>query len=623
MTYFGGKDCARFSLNQKICRRLGSSIPLLVLFILVLPGNSLAQQAALTDDAYTASASPNTNNGASTSLSVGAGSKIANSYLKFKLTSSLPPGTTADNIAKANLKLFVTSTSGTGSFNVYRVNSAWTESTIKYGSSPSLGILEVSAVPATTANAFIVVDLTELVKDWLKGPLNGGIANNGIALMTSVSGNLITFDSKESTTTSHEPRLEISLLNPGPQGPAGPTGPQGPPGPAGINWEGSFDPSASYQAGDAVSYLGSSWVAKIAVAAPPPGSFNPPPSEGSTWTTLAQSGSSLSTVPDGSVSSPSITFTSETGTGMYHPSGNRIDFVTGGLSRAYFSKRDPDDGLITTDYTPNAGILGIKGENPNDLLAFTFFKYGANIVFRNNSNELEFHGWDGSRYQPVLTLVAGPYTNQIQVRNRTDTNSLQLMFNDFGGPSIETESASTPITIKPSANLTLAPGSNLTEVVNGTNPQMFHLYNSFTDGGNFERAHLGWIGNTLYLGTYRWGSGSARDLILVTGNNPRWKVTSAGDFLPSLDSSYDIGQDGARVRNIVAAGNISTLGNISTTSAITGRSVGVSIGGTTVTWTNGTGAPSGSCSTGSMYTRTDGGPGTTLYVCEAGAWSPK
>src|SRR5262249_11010299 len=108
MTYFGGKDCARFSLNKKICRRLSSWIPLLVLFILVLSVRSFAQQAALTDDAYTASATPSTNNGASTSLSVGAGSKITNSYLKFKLTSALPPGTTADNIAKANLKLFVT-----------------------------------------------------------------------------------------------------------------------------------------------------------------------------------------------------------------------------------------------------------------------------------------------------------------------------------------------------------------------------------------------------------------------------------------------------------------------------------------------------------------------------------
>lgn len=37
----------------------------------------------------------------------------------------------------------------------------------------------------------------------------------------------------------------------------------------------------------------------------------------------------------------------------------------------------------------------------------------------------------------------------------------------------------------------------------------------------------------------------------------------------------------------------------------------------------GAGAPNGSCATGSTYRRTDGGPGSTFYVCEAGAWAAK
>ncbi len=40
-------------------------------------------------------------------------------------------------------------------------------------------------------------------------------------------------------------------------------------------------------------------------------------------------------------------------------------------------------------------------------------------------------------------------------------------------------------------------------------------------------------------------------------------------------------------------------------------------------WTNGTGVPAGSCMTGSTYMRTEGGTGTTLYVCEASAWHAK
>lgn len=40
-------------------------------------------------------------------------------------------------------------------------------------------------------------------------------------------------------------------------------------------------------------------------------------------------------------------------------------------------------------------------------------------------------------------------------------------------------------------------------------------------------------------------------------------------------------------------------------------------------WTTGSGAPAGSCVTGSLYTRTDGTAGATLYVCEATTWAAK
>ncbi len=39
--------------------------------------------------------------------------------------------------------------------------------------------------------------------------------------------------------------------------------------------------------------------------------------------------------------------------------------------------------------------------------------------------------------------------------------------------------------------------------------------------------------------------------------------------------------------------------------------------------TSGAGAPAGACTTGNLYTNTTGGAGTTLYVCEAGAWAAK
>ncbi|MGH9755647.1 MAG: glycosyl hydrolase family 28-related protein [Blastocatellia bacterium] len=41
------------------------------------------------------------------------------------------------------------------------------------------------------------------------------------------------------------------------------------------------------------------------------------------------------------------------------------------------------------------------------------------------------------------------------------------------------------------------------------------------------------------------------------------------------------------------------------------------------TWMSGPGAPTGACVTGSLYTRTDGRAGSTLYVCEQSTWVAK
>jgi hypothetical protein len=45
--------------------------------------------------------------------------------------------------------------------------------------------------------------------------------------------------------------------------------------------------------------------------------------------------------------------------------------------------------------------------------------------------------------------------------------------------------------------------------------------------------------------------------------------------------------------------------------------------GNQLIWTVGYGAPKGTCITGSLYTRSDGNPHSTLYVCEASTWVAK
>lgn len=245
----------------------------LLLFVvtMILATNSYAADGALKDDAYTQSNTPNQNFAANANLRVAAGT---NSYLRFDLT-TLPAGTTGSDVAKVTLKVWVNTVTTPGSFDVRRVTSGtWGETTITHTSAQTLNsVVEVSAIPVTSQNDsnFLTVDLTGLVKDWL----NGALTNSGIILTANAANTNIRFDSKENGQTSHEPRLEITLK-----------------GPKGLNWKGAWSATANYVSNDAVSYNGSSWIAKQA-------NTNVTPIEGADWTIVAQKGDIGATGPTG------------------------------------------------------------------------------------------------------------------------------------------------------------------------------------------------------------------------------------------------------------------------------------------------------------------------------------
>lgn len=85
-----------------------------------------------------------------------------------------------------------------------------------------------------------------------------------------------------------------------------------------------------------------------------------------------------------------------------------------------------------------------------------------------------------------------------------------------------------------------------------------------------------------------------------TGGSAFWRMYS-GVMRPTADVSYDIGNVSFRVRDAFI------------------QRIRPGAGG--AIWTSGTGSPEGvaTASVGSLYTRTDGGAGTTLYVKESGA----
>jgi len=168
--------------------------------------------ATLMGDSYTVSTLLTGNKGKAAILQVSGPPDTATTdtaYLQFDL-STLPAAVTAADISKATLTVFLNAVTASGSFDVQDVASPWTESTITAAIAPSLGAIEQSAVPVATTdkNQYKVIDVTNVVKAWRAGTL----PNFGLALVANaVDGLNAKFDSKESTSHSQVPRLEITL----------------------------------------------------------------------------------------------------------------------------------------------------------------------------------------------------------------------------------------------------------------------------------------------------------------------------------------------------------------------------------------------------------------------------
>jgi hypothetical protein len=224
-------------LASRALASLGGSVVTAALLVGGLGRPASAAPARLTDDAYTSASARTQNFGETPSLVVqGPGASAAQTYLRFDLT-VLPAGTRGSDVARAVLRLWVSKVTRGGLLDVHSVKGGWSEGAITAANAPGRGRDEVLGVPVSPRDrgSFIVVDLTEVVQEWLDRTLE----NNGVVLSANRAGIGVEFDSKENTGTAHEPQLEVTLKGsgaqgpPGPPGPPGPTGPPGPAGPAG------------------------------------------------------------------------------------------------------------------------------------------------------------------------------------------------------------------------------------------------------------------------------------------------------------------------------------------------------------------------------------------------------
>lgn len=191
--------------------------------VLALPGLLLAQ-SALTDDAQTSGThrDEDKNFGARANLTV---SSLNNAYIKFKLSSTLPPGTRGADVARATVKLYIGDIARAGKIDIYQVNGGWSESAITFDNSPARGSLlaTTTQIEEDKKDDFLVIDVTPAVQQWLGDDGQGthGAPNHGLVLVahpidaTTPAVANITFDSKENPQTSHEPQLLIAMNKPG------------------------------------------------------------------------------------------------------------------------------------------------------------------------------------------------------------------------------------------------------------------------------------------------------------------------------------------------------------------------------------------------------------------------
>ena len=256
-----------------------------------------ALDVTLSGDASVNSAHASTNYGALSNLYVGNGNTT---FLQFDLA-TLPVGTTSAQVSHATLTVFVNRLNTAGAVTVSPVTAGWGEYSVTAAGAPATGG-SIANVNITQAGQFISVDVTTQVKAWLNTPAS----NNGLALASSAANAL--FDSKENDETGHAARLDVTLVNQGPQGvqgvpgvagatgttgPIGPIGPIGPTGSAGatgpqgppVSFQGPWSNATTYEWGDTVSFNGSSYISVVNANA----GFQPDISNVK-WALLAQAG---------------------------------------------------------------------------------------------------------------------------------------------------------------------------------------------------------------------------------------------------------------------------------------------------------------------------------------------
>ena len=348
----------------------------------------------------------------------------------------------------------------------------------------------------------------------------------------------------------------------GATGPPGTQGANGAPGPT-IAWRGNWSAALPYDYPEGVSSNGSSYLATAPVSA----GTQPPAAP---WQLLAQKGDTgaqgaigaqgptgtVAAAGAGTAAAPSISFAADTNTGFWNPAPDTIGLATGGLSVSLVAEA-------------------------NNVLAQ-----------RNGTNAQRFHLYatytDASNYERLISYNAGQFYIMTDQAGTGQPRNLQLGTVGAAYVALMTQNAdrwylhpggefrpathnaydigltgARPRNIYVAGFIDtplLTPTGNVIEQRNGTNAQHLLIYNTYTDGSNYERARLEWLSNSLILGTQQSGTGVARSMVISPtstlyfrpNNVAAWFINTATVLGPETDNASDLGWSGGRVRSLYA-----------------------------------------------------------------------
>ncbi len=235
------------------------------------------------------------------------------------------------------------------------------------------------------------------------------------------------------------------------------------------------------------------------------------------------------------------------------------DYVT--IHRAAI---DPSTAVPTPSLSFNtfktirvAGQSDVVASGLSDVLTFT--GSGVTITTNATSKTVTFTAAGGGGTWGSIT---GTLSNQTDLQNalnakanagaNTDITSLT-----FGGQTLLTAVA------------------NILHLRNGANPQIFEVFNTYTDASNYEICGTGFAGNEAFLFSLGVGSGQARPIRIEAGGFG-WKITTAGHFLTKDNGTQDIGDGAGHDPRNIYAGSVITPSVTAAVSQTYGPSSGVS-----------------------------------------------